>query len=301
MKNRPNVFLSHSKKDKEFIEQIAHDLRKCRIDAWYDDWEIPPGKSLRKKVFEEGIPNCDAFFVYLTPNSIGSDWVIKELDAAFIEQSKEINTEVITFISSNDLIEKLPSDIASIKCPTINQENYDEGFKNLIAAIYEAKINAVLKQRNLEYENRILKFELELEKKNKKILESKRDTDFTLEEIKNSLEQSITIINKKEVSSLEIFIKTWPILTNGAFQWEISQEIMEHFVSEEQILEDNLVKKLVSPYIIHNLVEMKVFEMNRKEFTGYGEKRSEKFYLTDDGKQLVKLLTKGVLSIESKI
>ncbi|CAG0968525.1 hypothetical protein METP3_01295 [Methanosarcinales archaeon] len=49
MNNKPRVFLSHSKIDKEFIEKIEQDLRKCRIEAWYDDWEISPGKSLREK------------------------------------------------------------------------------------------------------------------------------------------------------------------------------------------------------------------------------------------------------------
>ncbi len=72
MDKKPTVFLSHSKKDRKFIEKIAQDLRKYRIDAWYDDWEIPPGKSLRKKIFEEGIANCNAFFVYLSLNSIDS-------------------------------------------------------------------------------------------------------------------------------------------------------------------------------------------------------------------------------------
>jgi hypothetical protein len=58
---KPRVFLSHSKKDRECIERIAADLRSARIDVWYDDWEIPPGSSLRAKIFEEGIPECDLF------------------------------------------------------------------------------------------------------------------------------------------------------------------------------------------------------------------------------------------------
>lgn len=58
---KPKVFLSHSKKDKQFIEKVANDLRSCGIDVWYDEWEIPPGESIRKKIFEEGITSCDLF------------------------------------------------------------------------------------------------------------------------------------------------------------------------------------------------------------------------------------------------
>ena len=42
MDKKPTVFLSHSSKDREFIEKIEQDLRKNRIDAWYAGWEIPP-------------------------------------------------------------------------------------------------------------------------------------------------------------------------------------------------------------------------------------------------------------------
>ena len=61
---KPKVFLSHSKKDQDFIKQLALDLRSARIDVWYDDWEIPPGASLRSKIFEDGISECDLFFIY---------------------------------------------------------------------------------------------------------------------------------------------------------------------------------------------------------------------------------------------
>jgi hypothetical protein len=83
---KPKIFLSHNKKDKDFIKKLANSLRTGRINVWYDDWEIPPGASLRAKIFEEGIPGCDLFFVYLTENSINSKWVKQELDAAFVTE-----------------------------------------------------------------------------------------------------------------------------------------------------------------------------------------------------------------------
>lgn len=303
MANKPRVFLSHSKKDKEFIERIAQDLRKCRIDAWYDDWEIPPGKSLRKKIFEEGISDCDAFFVYLTQNSIDSNWVSRELDAAFIEQSKEKNTEILTFIGSSDLIKKLPSEIAALKCPTINDENYEEGFRNLITAVYEAKINAILKERNLESENKILHSELELEKCNKKILEfkegiNKSREDFNLEDTKNLLKQSNITVNEKTEDSLELFTRLWSNLVNGASTYEIYIEFKNIFDAEEMVFSEDKIKKVFAPYVIHNLVEIRI---NKQDTIRGGFKLeipNERFYLTDFGMQFVKSIIKGVTSIE---
>ena len=74
MSGRPRVFLSHSKRDRAFIERLASDLRLALIDVWYDDWEIPPGDSLRRRILSEGIPESDLFFIYITDNSLSSYW-----------------------------------------------------------------------------------------------------------------------------------------------------------------------------------------------------------------------------------
>jgi hypothetical protein len=60
---KPKIFLSHSKKDKVIIEKVASDIRHCGIDVWYDEWEIPPGESIRKKIskMEYHIATCSLF------------------------------------------------------------------------------------------------------------------------------------------------------------------------------------------------------------------------------------------------
>ena len=99
---KPRVFLSHSKSDREYIERLAMDLRSARIDVWYDDWEIPPGSSLRAKIFEEGITECDLFFIYLTKNSRDSSWVRWELDAAFVLELEKRGGFIAIFVDSDD-------------------------------------------------------------------------------------------------------------------------------------------------------------------------------------------------------
>jgi hypothetical protein len=41
--NRPRVFISHSKKDIDFVKKLYDDLRKCMIAPWLDSEEIRAG------------------------------------------------------------------------------------------------------------------------------------------------------------------------------------------------------------------------------------------------------------------
>lgn len=172
---KPVVFLCHSKKDKDIIISIANDLRACRIDPWYDEWEIPPGKSFQDKIFRDGITQCDCFFIYLTASSIGSYWVNKELDAAFVEQSRANLVDVITFVDSEETRNELRSDIQSLHSPTINNENYDVQFKLIVTAIFEAKINQINNMRDYEADsvNRVIENDrLKAERRHAKAVKS---------------------------------------------------------------------------------------------------------------------------------
>lgn len=129
---KPKVFLSHSKKDRIFIEKVANDLKKCGIESWYDDWEIQPGESIRNKIFKEGISSCDLFFTYLTKHSISSSWVIKELDAAFTHELKLGSNFTILFVDEDQSRELLPIDLRSLNIPAFNKEKYEIPFGKLI-------------------------------------------------------------------------------------------------------------------------------------------------------------------------
>ena len=86
----PKVFLSHASEDKErFVVDFATRLRERGIDVWLDRWEMLPGDSLVRKIFEEGLAPADAVIVVISKHSIAKRWVLEELDAAIV---KKINT-----------------------------------------------------------------------------------------------------------------------------------------------------------------------------------------------------------------
>lgn len=168
---KPRVFLSHSKKDREYIEELATDLRSARIDVWYDDWEIPPGTSLRAKIFEEGITECDLFFIYLTKNSRDSSWVRRELDAAFVLELEKIGGFIAIFVDSDDTRQSLSPDLRSLRIPTINSENYSRCLLELTAKSWEALLRKRIVKANetnntniIRLEKKIVELDLELTK-----------------------------------------------------------------------------------------------------------------------------------------
>jgi len=77
----PQVFLAHSSEDHVKVGRLAYDLRRRGIPVWFDEWELKVGDSLHDKI-EEGIRTSGYLTVVLSPHSVESAWVKKELNAA---------------------------------------------------------------------------------------------------------------------------------------------------------------------------------------------------------------------------
>lgn len=83
------IFLSHTHADKPFVRRLKTALNERGVsDVWVDEAEIMVGDSLTQKI-EEGLTKTRYFGVVLSPRSIKSRWVQKELETAI---SKEIET-----------------------------------------------------------------------------------------------------------------------------------------------------------------------------------------------------------------
>jgi hypothetical protein len=72
------------------------------MEVWYDGWSVLGGDPLLSQI-SRGIKECNYFIVLLTPNSIESGWVKKELAMAFERCSKD-ETQIIPIIMGNCLM-----------------------------------------------------------------------------------------------------------------------------------------------------------------------------------------------------
>src|SRR5438093_13171335 len=72
------VFISYSRKDKEFVRRLDEELKRRNREAWVD-WEgIPPGDTWEKTIYG-AIEATHTFIFVLTPDSIASEVCCKEI------------------------------------------------------------------------------------------------------------------------------------------------------------------------------------------------------------------------------
>ena len=90
----PSVFISYSSRDRGFVEQLAGDLRRYGIKTWLDRWEMVPGDSLIQKI-GGAILEAEYFIVILSPYSVESEWVNRELAVALQREFRERQVQVI--------------------------------------------------------------------------------------------------------------------------------------------------------------------------------------------------------------
>jgi WD40 repeat protein len=72
------VFISYSRKDKEFVRRLDEELKRRDREAWVD-WEgIPPGDTWEKTIYR-AIESTHTFIFVLTPDSIASEVCGREI------------------------------------------------------------------------------------------------------------------------------------------------------------------------------------------------------------------------------
>jgi hypothetical protein len=129
----PHVYLAHASEDHETLARpLAEKLMANGIEVWFDEWEIRPGDSLRRKM-EAGLANCTHFVVLLTPHSLHKPWVETEVDAGFVRavsgDARFIGLRM--GVSVNDLSPFL----RTLLCPEIHFDRAHE-VESLIADIH---------------------------------------------------------------------------------------------------------------------------------------------------------------------
>ena len=162
--DKPRVFLSHSKKDIEFIDALYEDLRRCQIDPWLDSEEIRHGHPWLSAIFEDGLPTCDCVLVYLTENSIESGMVKKEVDVGVLNKLKDNSISFLPYVNRSDVRSSLRADLQVLQAPEWNKGNYKELLPRVVSEIWrsymERKISGAISGERVKR----LEAELEIEK-----------------------------------------------------------------------------------------------------------------------------------------
>lgn len=124
-----SIFHSHNSEDKEFVRQLGQDLRRAGITVWLDEAEIKPGDSIIDKI-EEGLKGSKHLALILSPNSVNSSWVKRELRTVLHQQITLNNKTVIPLLYKQCEIPQFLIDILYIDFRDTN--NYPFALRQLL-------------------------------------------------------------------------------------------------------------------------------------------------------------------------
>jgi len=82
-----SCFISHSSKDSEFAEKLYSDLQNTGVRCWFDSEDLKIGDKTWDSIYHY-IRMRDKVLLILSENSISSDWVENEVNAALSEENK---------------------------------------------------------------------------------------------------------------------------------------------------------------------------------------------------------------------
>lgn len=126
---KPGIFISHNHKDKPFARRVADDLRRAGANVWIDQAEIQLGDSLIEKI-RSGIDDMDYLAVVLSPDSVKSSWVRKEVRIAYEQEIKGKRVKVLPLIYKTCTLPKFLGD--KLQADFSSEENYEEALALVI-------------------------------------------------------------------------------------------------------------------------------------------------------------------------
>jgi len=129
-----SIFLSHSHKDKLFARKLAERLKNAGVKVWIDEAEMKVGDSLIEKI-GKGIADTSYLAVILSPASVSSEWVRREVNIALTQEIKGKKKKVLPILYRpcdipDFLSDKLYADFTN---------DFEEGFIQLLGTVKEER------------------------------------------------------------------------------------------------------------------------------------------------------------------
>src|SRR5271166_4843867 len=87
------VFLSHSTKDKQFVQTLATALEAEKIEPWLCEVDIEFGQNFVAKI-EEGLRDADLTVLFWSPEAARSDWTRLEWTSVIAREISESRTRL---------------------------------------------------------------------------------------------------------------------------------------------------------------------------------------------------------------
>lgn len=144
----PDVFVSHSHKDKEVADKLVRDLRQEGISVWYDDDDLLVGHDIVDEVYD-GIRNSRFLAVVLTTNSVQSKWVRQEINRAKVDELERSRVILLPLLFEDCPV---PDPLVTKKYADFRTD-YLRGFRQLLTRIQKRTFPRGMADRKMDLED----------------------------------------------------------------------------------------------------------------------------------------------------
>jgi hypothetical protein len=124
------VFGSHAVADGGIAERVAMGLQAVGYRSWYAEWELQAGDSIVDRI-QAALSACDVLIVVLSPRSVTSEWVKRELNSVLMGQLNGQRVLVVPVLIETCDIPQLLSDTFRVDL----RDNFEAGFLKLLDAL----------------------------------------------------------------------------------------------------------------------------------------------------------------------
>jgi hypothetical protein len=124
------IFISYSRKDKEFVRRLDEELKRRDRETWVD-WEgIPPGDKWEKTIYG-AIEGTHTFIFVLTPDSIASEVCGKEIAHAAAN-----NKRLVPIVHRDVAADRVPKSLGELNWIFFREsDDFDGATDKLISAL----------------------------------------------------------------------------------------------------------------------------------------------------------------------
>lgn len=120
------VFISYSRKDLTFVEQLASDLKMAGFEVWYDFSRLRGGERWISEI-QKAIKNSQCVIVVLSPDSVGSVWVEREFLL-----SSNLKRKIIPLLYREC---ELPLNYLDLNYIDVQGDNYQRNFDKILEVL----------------------------------------------------------------------------------------------------------------------------------------------------------------------
>jgi hypothetical protein len=122
------VFLSHSSLDGEFVNTLADVLRRHGVPTWHSRTDILGAQQWHDEI-GSALQRCDWFALVLSPNSVDSLWVKREL--IFALQQNRFADKIVPILYRPCDFERLSWVLPSFQFVDFNGP-FEQGYRGLL-------------------------------------------------------------------------------------------------------------------------------------------------------------------------